>query len=184
MDTVTELFNSARQIVVWGSRTNARSRRSIQKAVLDLCAELDRGTAEVITYLNKTKRVKSPETLADRLVGARMELLNTCNEKKICMGLYRLADRFRQLFDPVRLSLNVRTRRQIKRLIETLQRGERGIIDENVQLFADLESWADELDRGRETVDRIHVYIDATVADLRARQRLIRATSRLIIDQM
>ena len=86
-------------------------------------------------------------------------LMSTFLEHHICAGLYKLADRFKQVFDPARFSVSLQNYREIPELVSQLQNGERAVLDDLDDMAQQLRDYGVRLN-GASQIDAIQVKKD------------------------
>ena len=107
MPTLPAFFNAAKSIVSLGASTNASCRQDIREIVGKLSDELDRALSLADSYLVGAQFSKDNAELSRYLASVDGTLMTSFNEHHICAGLYQLADKFGQVFDPTRFSVSI-----------------------------------------------------------------------------
>ena len=95
-------LESAKSIITLGASTNATARQEIRDVVGNLGDELDRALSLTDSYLVGAKFSIDDNELAKYLADVDGKLMGSYFEHHICAGLYHLADKFEQVFDPCR----------------------------------------------------------------------------------
>jgi len=123
-------IDAAKSIINLGAATNASARQEIRDVVGKLGDELDRALSLTDSYLVGAKFSVDDTELARYLAEVDGKLMVSYREHHICAGLYQLADKFKQIFDPTRLSVDLTNYSEIPRLINELMNGEQVILDD------------------------------------------------------
>lgn len=135
MSTIKAFLEAGKSLITLGARTNADARQEIREVTGQLADELDRGLMLADEYLVGARHPRDDQALSAYLYEARGRLMDSCREHQVCAGLYQLADKFGQTFDPTRFSVSLDAYAQIPRLIEHLRDGERAVIDDFDELI-------------------------------------------------
>lgn len=145
MSTIKALFEAAKTIVKLGAATNAACRQDIRDVVGQLADELDRALGLADAYLVGIRFSKDDAEMASYLQSVSSKLMNNFYENHVCAGLYSLADKFEQVFNPTRFSVSIGSKSEIKDLIQHLKDGERAVIDDLNEMVAQLQDYAMQL---------------------------------------
>ena len=130
MATLQLFFDAIKPLVTLGASTNASCRQEIREVVGNLSDELDRALSLADSYLAGAQYSKDDAELSRYLSDVDKALMNSFLEHHICAGLYNLADKFNQVFDPTRFSVSLQHYREIPDLITQLKQGERAVLDD------------------------------------------------------
>ncbi|HET6764770.1 MAG TPA: hypothetical protein VFH27_13890, partial [Longimicrobiaceae bacterium] len=106
MSTLQAFFSAAKSVISLGATTNAAARKEIRDVVGELADELDRALGMADSYLAGARYSRDDAELVQYLARARGALMDGFHEHHVCAGLYQLADRFGQVFDPTRFSVS------------------------------------------------------------------------------
>jgi len=142
MSTIKAFFDATKAFVSLGATTNATCRQTIRETVGQLADELERALVLADAYLAGVRYAKDDQDLIQYLQGARMKIMTNLTENHVCAGLYQLADRFEQIFDPLRLSLSIGSYHAIPALIQHLKNGERAVLDDLDVIIQQLQDYA------------------------------------------
>ena len=142
MSTLKAFFEAGKTILSFGSSANASSREEIRTVVGQLSDELDRALLLADSYLVGVQYSRDDNDLVQYLQSVNGKLMGSFHEHHICAGLYQLADRFGQLFDPTRFSASMANYSEIPRLIDHLKNGERAVLDELDDVVQNLQQQA------------------------------------------
>lgn len=66
-------------------------------------------------------------------------------EHHICAGLYHLADKFEQVFDPTRFSVSLSNHSEVRKLVSELKKGEQVILDDLQEVAGKLRDYSSQL---------------------------------------
>ncbi|ALN85536.1 hypothetical protein LC55x_2268 [Lysobacter capsici] len=146
MSTIKAFLEAAKSLVTLGAGANAAARQQIREVTGQLADELDRALSLADSYLVGVRFSRDDHELAAYLYDARSKLMGSYHEHHICAGLYQLADKFGQLFDPTRFSVSLDSYSEIPQLIEHLKNGERAVIDDLDELIGQFQDLAARLD--------------------------------------
>lgn len=142
MPTLKAFFDAGKTILSLGASTNAASRQEIRDVVGQLADELDRALILADSYLIGVRYSKDDQELVQYLQNASGKLMNSFYEHHICAGLYHLADKFNQIFDPTRFSISIGSYHEIPELINHLKNGERAVLDDLDEVVRQLQNQA------------------------------------------
>jgi hypothetical protein len=132
-------LDAAKSIVTLGSSANAAARQDIRDVVGKLGDELDRALSITDSYLVGAKF--SIDDVDRKLMGSYLE-------HHICAGLYQLADKFEQVFDPTRFSVSISNYNEIPKLIGELKNGEQVVLDDLSDIANNLRDYSNQLHSG------------------------------------
>lgn len=181
MGLIQQFLASATEFIRLAPKVNGDNRERIRTVVLSLSSELERGCDVIALYLQGAKRCDSADHIRHYLGDPRRRLLEQFDEFNICHGLYTLHDEYRQLFNSIRLSVDMGEYRNIGALLTHLVSRERAVIDEVLDGMQEITAlaYAD-----GEPMPAIVARVDgvlATVAQLKAD---VRTTARHVIDSI
>lgn len=148
-------INAAKAIITVGASTNAAARQEIRDVVGKLGDELERALVITDSYLIGAKFSIDDNELSKYLADVNGKLMNSYYEHHICAGLYHLADKFEQVFDPTRFSVSISNYNEIPRLISELKNGEQVVLDDLTDIANKLRDYSQELNSG--AISRKHV---------------------------
>lgn len=189
MPTLDAFFDAAKKIVLLGASTNAAGRQEIRDVVGQLADELDRALVLSDSYLVGVRYSRDDQDLIQYLQTASSKLLTSYHEHHVCAGLYQLADKFRQVFDPIRFSVSISSHQEIPALIGQLKNGERAILDDLDEIVAQLQESAYQLSAASsDQRDAVRLGIMNSVLDHRHQldrhRKKIRTLRRQVIDKL
>jgi len=142
MPTIKAFIDSAKAVVSLGASTNAACRQDIRDIVGQLADELDRALVLADSYLLGVRFSKDDQELGIYLQSASSKMMSNFYENHVCAGLYHLADKFEQVFNPTRFSVSVQSYREIPDLIASLKNGERAILDDLDEMIQQLQNYS------------------------------------------
>lgn len=189
MSTIKAFLEAGKSLITLGASTNAASRQEIREVTGQLADELDRALSLADSYLVGVRFSKDDHELAAYLYDARAKLMGSYHEHHICAGLYQLADKFGQLFDPTRFSVSLGSYREIPQLIEHLKNGERAVIDDLDELIGQFHALAAQLDAAPAgQKDETRAAILASADDFRDKltqqRKQLKSSRRQIVDSV
>lgn len=189
MSTIKAFLEAGKSLITLGARTNAEARQEIREVTGQLADELDRALTLGDSYLLGVRQARDDQALSAYLYQARGTLMDSCREHQVCSGLYRLADKFGQTFDPTRFSVSLDAYAQIPRLIEHLKDGERAVIDDFDELIERFYQHALALDAAPDgDRPRLREQALASAEEFRvalaARRKRLREGRREIVDRL
>jgi hypothetical protein len=187
--TLKAFFEAGKTILSFGSAANASSREEIRTVVGQLSDELDRALMLADSYLIGVQYSRNDQDLVQYLQSVNGKLMGSFHEHHVCAGLYQLADKFGQIFDPTRLSVSINNYSEIPILINHLKHGERAVLDELDDITQALQQLAIQLSNATPgNVDVIKLDISSTVLQsrrtLEKHRKQIKGVRRKIIDSM
>lgn len=142
MPTIKAFFDAAKAVVSLGASTNAACRQDIRDVVGQLADELDRALVLTDSYLTGARFSKDDQELILYLQSANSKLMSNLYENHVCAGLYHLADKFEQVFQPTRFSVSLQSRSEIPELIRHLKNGERAVLDDLDEMIQQLQAYS------------------------------------------
>lgn len=142
-------LDAAKAIIASGASANATARAEIRDVVGHLGDELDRALNLADSYLVGAKFSADDQELARYLADVNGKLMNSFHEHHICAGLYQLADKFGQLFDPTKLAVSAAHFNEIPKLVNELKSGEQVILDDLRDIADKLRGYSGELHANR-----------------------------------
>jgi hypothetical protein len=189
MSTLKAFFAAVKSVISLGAATNANARKEIRDVVGELADELDRALSLADSYLAGARYSRDHAELVQYLGRARGALMDGFHEHHVCAGLYQLADRFRQVFDPTKLSVSMASYRTIPELIDHLKNGERAVSDDLQGMVDEMQDSAAALHAASpEDAEAVRknalARIDTRRAELRARRTELTAMRRRVVDEM
>ena len=141
-------LDAAKSIVMLGSSANAAARQDIRDVVGKLGDELDRALSITDSYLVGAKFSIDDAELCKYLADVDGKLMGSYLEHHICAGLYQLADKFEQVFDPTRFSVSISNYDEIPKLIGELKNGEQVVLDDLSDIANNLREYSNQLHSG------------------------------------
>lgn len=138
-------LESAKSIITLGASTNATARQEIRDVVGNLGDELDRALSLTDSYLVGAKFSIDDNELAKYLADVDGKLMGSYFEHHICAGLYHLADKFEQVFDPTRFSVSLSNHSEVRKLVSELKKGEQVILDDLQEVAGKLRDYSSQL---------------------------------------
>lgn len=188
MPTLKAFFDAGKSIVTLGAKTNASCRQEIRNVVGSLSDELDRALRLADSYLVGAQFSKDDNELSIYLLDVDRKLMHSFLEHHICAGLYHLADRFGQVFDPVKFSVTISNYHEIPALISHLKSGERAVLDDLDEMAQQLRNEGDRLRNNPGQADEIKRdifnLIDYQRHVLEAHRKKIKNLRRKVIDSL
>jgi len=189
MSTLESFLKAGRAFIAAAASTNATCRQEIRDVVGLLSDELDRGLSLADTYLAGARYSADDAALGRYLAEARARISDNLREHQVCAGLYQLADRFEQLFDPVRFSVSIAHLGEIPELIRHLKDGERAVIDDLGAMADDLFDHASRLAHApADRLDAVRQDLCAALQshrhDLDQHRKKVRRLRRRVIDRL
>lgn len=189
--TLVEMLKTAvADILKLGPSVNAASRKEIIDVVGNLADELDRALAAGESYLTGARYSIDDAELIRYLDNAESTLMRSFMEHHVCAGLYHLADRMTQIFDPLKLCIDVRHYGEVINLIDRLRNGERSILDDLDALVADMRNHSNQLGVASSPaqVASVKSSIDQSIAyykeKLAAKRRKLKSIRRALTDKL
>lgn len=172
-----------------GPKVNATSRKEIIDVVGNLTDELDRALAYGESYLTGVRYSIDDAEMVRYLSDAENKLMRSFMEHHVCAGLYHLADRFTQLFDPVKLGVSLENHGEIVALINMLQNGERSVLDELESLVNDMRDYAEKLHNAApHEVDKVKTSIATCVeyykGKIASKRKMLKHIRRTLTDKL
>ncbi len=189
MTTLKAFFEAAKTILTYGAKANATSREEIRAVVGQLSDELDRALMLADSYLIGVQYSRDDHELAQYLQAVNGKLMGSFHEHHVCAGLYQLADKFDQMFDPTRFAISVENYSEIPKLIGHLKNGERAVLDELEEITQTMQSLALQLSNSAPgKLEAIKSEISNSVLQSRRtiekHRKKIKMVRRKIIDSM
>ena len=178
MGVLSEFTNAGLNLVKLGPKLDRTQRREMRDAVGELADELNRALVLTETYLAGAKNAGDAGELARHFRDAPNRLMQDFHEYKVCGGLYDLEDRFKRIFDPMKLSVSVGNAGEFTALIQSLSQGERMILDDLDELMQRLRRLADEIDLA--TPDEYEAVRAKALSTLSVEQERISGHKKLI----
>ncbi|MDX5297384.1 MAG: hypothetical protein LPK85_00385 [Gammaproteobacteria bacterium] len=190
MSTLQAFLDAARSVISFGATINAQGRQAIREVVGQLGDELDRALMLADSCLAGARYCRDDDERIQYLERFRGKLVDSFHEHQICGALYQLADRFEQVFDPLRLSVSIHEYRAIPALIDNLKNGERAVLDEldeiGLVLYTHAQDLAAESDEAVRMTRRaeIQATLDQGRAQLAVHRRGLRDQVREVMDRL
>lgn len=189
MDVFGQLRKAIADLVLVLFRLNADTRKELREVLVEFQSEMERVMTVAILHLDGIRRIKDKAELIAYLDGAESSLLHSCNQHKICAGLYELADRFKQVFDPVRGAVDLTRVASLADMIRTLAGGERSVLEGLRDTITMLHEQATDLSAlsGPEYDERLttlHQRVAMERDELRRKQKWLSDTVADVLNQM
>lgn len=175
---------AVKPIISLGASTNAACREEITKAVGSLNDELIRALDLVDSHLVGAKFSIDDNELSRYLAHTDGTLMTSFKEFHICASLYSLADKFDQIFSPIKLSVNVANLAEIKNLIKELANGEKIIIDDLQDILNELRNYSSQLHSGVTIREDVLLAIETHRREINRHKSLIKSKYREILKKL
>lgn len=177
-------LNAAKEIITIGASINAASRYEIRTVIGELGDELDRALLLTDSYLVGAKFSIDDNELSHYLADVNGKLMNSFLEHHICAGLYHLADKFKQLFNPTKFTVSIASFRLIPKLIDELKNGEQVVLDDLQDIVDQLRNYSDSLHAGRITRAEILGAIESHRKEIGRYRQSIKIQRRSILSKL
>ncbi|MDO6712971.1 hypothetical protein Q4567_19710 [Aliiglaciecola sp. 2_MG-2023] len=177
-------IKAAKSIITIGSSANATSRQEIIDVVGSLSDELDRALSLTDSYLIGAKFSVDDNELARYLADVDGTLMRSYHEHHVCAALYHLADKFDQIFDPTRFSVDITSYKEIPRLIDELKNGEQVVLDDLQEIAIKLRDYSNELHSGSTSRDDILKAIEYHRKEIETYRKQIKAKRRNLLSKI
>lgn len=182
--TVQAFFKAAKAIVSFGASTNATCRQQIRDVVGELGDELDRALILTDSYLVGAKFSVDDAELSRYLADVDGKLMGSYREHHVCAGLYHLADRFEQLFDPAKLAVSMSSYGEIPKLIGDLKNGEQVVLDDLHDIADKLRSYSGDLHSGKTTRAEVLAAVEYHREEIARYRRSIKSKCRGVLAKL
>lgn len=176
--------DAAKAIVTVGASANASSRHEILDVVGKLGDELDRALSLTDSYLVGAKFSRDDSELSRYLADVDGKLMGSFLEHHICAGLYHLADKFEQIFDPTKFSVSVASFKEIPKLIGELKSGEQVVLDDLSDIADNLRDYSDALHTGRMTRAQVLDSVEYHREEIRRFRRIVKTQCRNVLSKL
>ncbi|PSU99767.1 hypothetical protein [Photobacterium kishitanii] len=177
-------IKSTKAIISLGASTNASCRKEIIDVVGKLSEELVRALDLADSYLVGAKFSIDDNELARYLADIDGTLMNSFKEHHICAGLYHLADKFEQVFNPTRFSVSLSNYQELPKLINELKNGEQMIIDDLQDLSHELRNYSNNLNSLASSRDDVLNAVEYHRVQLSKYRKQVKTQSRNIIKKL
>ncbi|GAA6142625.1 hypothetical protein [Hydrogenophaga sp. 5NK40-0174] len=177
-------LDAAKAIISLGASTNAAARHEIREVVGKLGDELDRALVLTDSYLVGAKFSENDGELAKYLADVDGKLMGSYHEHHICAGLYQLADKFDQVFDPTRFSVSITHYAEVPRLINELKNGESVVLDDLRDIADLLRSYSSHLLSGTMSRDEVLAAVETHRVDISRYRKSIRSKKRTLLNKL
>ncbi|MEF1251111.1 hypothetical protein [Vibrio owensii] len=177
-------IKSTKAIISLGASTNASCRKEIIDVVGKLSEELVRALDLADSYLVGAKFSIDDNELARYLADIDGTLMNSFKEHHICAGLYHLADKFEQVFDPMRFSVSLSNYQELPDLINELKNGDQVIIDDLQDLSHELRNYSNDIKSLASSRDDVLNAVEYHRVQLSKYRNQVKTQSRNIIKKL
>lgn len=177
-------IEAAKSIITLGASTNATARYEIREVVGKLGDELDRALSLTDSYLVGAKFSIDNHELAKYLADVDGKLMGSYCEHHICAGLYHLADKFQQLFDPTRFSVSLSNYSEVQRLVDELKNGEQVILDDLQDITDNLRCYSSQIYSLQMTRDQVLTAIEYHREEITRYRRSIKNKKRTLLNKL
>lgn len=177
-------IDAAKSIVKIGHSTNAAARQEIINVVGELGDELDRAFSITDSYLVGAKFSIDDAELSRYLADVDGKLMGSYYEHHICAGLYHLADKFQQAFDPAKFSVSISGFREIPTLINELKDGEQVILDDMQDIANKLRNYSSDLMSGAMTREQVLRAIEYHRGEVDQYRKKVRSKKRTLLQKI
>jgi hypothetical protein len=177
-------IEAAKAIVTIGASANAASRQEIRDVLGKLGDELERALSLTDSYLVGAKFSVDDSELARYLADVDGKLMNSYHEHHICAGLYHLADKFEQVFDPTKFAVSISSFTQIPKLIRELKDGEQVVLDDLGDIADKLREYSTELHAGRMMRQQVLDSVEYHREEIARYRRKLKAKQREVLAKL
>lgn len=177
-------IEAAKSIITVGASTNAAARQEIRDVVGKLGDELDRALSLTDSYLVGAKFSIDDNELSSYLADVDGKLMSSYYEHHICAGLYHLADKFEQIFDPTRFSVSLSNYSEIPRLVNELKNGEQVILDDLTDIADKLREYSQELYSGSMTREQVLNSVEYHREEISRYRKKVRNQRRSLLSKL
>jgi hypothetical protein len=177
-------IKAAKSIVTIGASANATSRQEIIDVVGILSDELDRALSITVSYLVGAKYSIDDNELSRYLADVDGTLMRSYHEHHICAALYHLADRFKQIFDPTKFSVDISNFNEIPRLISELQNGEQVVLDDLQDIAGKLRDYSNDLYSGSMDREAVLKAIEYHCEEIKRYRKQIKNKRRELLSKL
>ncbi|MBA2781233.1 hypothetical protein [Billgrantia kenyensis] len=177
-------IDAAKSIISLGAKTNATARQEIREVVGKLGDELDRALSLTDSYLVGAKFSIDDDELSRYLADVDGKLMGSYYEHHICAGLYHLADKFDQIFDPTRFSVSLSSYTEIPRLINELKSGEQVVLDDLNDMATKLRDYSSQLLSGSMTREQVLKAVEYHREEIARYRKQIKQKRRTLLSKL
>lgn len=177
-------LEAAKSIITLGASTNATARQEIRDVVGKLCDELDRALYITDSYLVGAKFSINDNELAKYLADVDRKLMDSYFEHHICAGLYHLADKFSQVFDPTRFSVSLSNYSEIPKLVRELKNGEQVVLDDLHDIADKLRDYSSQLHASNMTREQVLSAIEYHREEISRYRKSVKTKTRTILNKL
>lgn len=177
-------IEAVKSIITVGASANACARQEIRDITGELADELDRALSLADSYLIGAKFSVDDHELSRYLADVDSKLMGSFHEHHICAGLYQLADKFEQIFDPTRFAVSFQNYQEIPQLVNELKNGEQVVLDDLQEMAYHLRDYSDKLDGGRMNKDEILKSIEYHRSEIKKHRSQIKAKRRELMQKL
>lgn len=177
-------IDAAKAIISVGASANASARQDIRDVVGKLGDELDRALSLTDSYMVGAKFSYDDNELARYLADVDGKLMGSYHEHHICAGLYHLADRFDQIFDPTRFSVSLSSYNEIPRLIDELKNGEQVVLDDLTDIAGELRDYSSQLVSGAMDREKVLSAVEYHREEIDRYRKKIRQKRRELLSKL
>ena len=177
-------IDAAKSIITVGASTNAAARQEIRDVVGKLGDELDRALSITDSYLVGAKFSVDDKELSRYLADVDGKLMNSYYEHHICAGLYHLADKFEQVFDPTRFSVSISNYNEIPRLVSELKNGEQVVLDDLTDIANKLRDYSQELNSGSISREQVLNAVEYHREEVNRYRKKVKSQRRTLLSKL
>ena len=177
-------IDAAKSMINLGAATNAGARQEIREVVGKLADELDRALSLTDSYLVGAKYSIDNIELSRYLAEVDGKLMGSYREHHICAGLYQLADKFKQIFDPTRFSVDLANYSEIPKLINELMNGERVILDDLHEMANQLKHDSSQLYSGLTNREQVLTAVECHREEIERYRQQIKQQRRTLLSKL
>ena len=177
-------IDAAKSIITVGASTNAAARQEIRDVVGKLGDELDRALSITDSYLVGAKFSIDDNELSRYLADVDGKLMNSYYEHHICAGLYHLADKFEQVFDPTRFSVSISNYNEIPQLVSELKNREQVVLDDLTDLANKLRDYSLELNSGSTSRDQVLSAVEYHREEVNRYRKKVKSQRRTLLSKL
>jgi hypothetical protein len=177
-------IKAAKSIITVGASANAASRQEIIDVVGKLSDELDRALSLTDSYLIGAKYSIDDNELSRYLADVDGTLMRSYHEHHVCAALYHLADKFGQIFDPTKFSVDITNFKEIPRLIDELQNGEQVVLDDLQEIVSKLRNYSCDLHAGTTSRNNILKAVEYHREEIKRYRAKIKSKRRGLLSKL
>ncbi|MNB84854.1 hypothetical protein D3C81_1142320 [compost metagenome] len=177
-------LEATKSIITLGASTNATARQEIRDVVGKLGDELDRALSLTDSYLVGAKFSIDNNELSKYLADVDGKLMSSYYEHHICAGLYHLADKFAQVFDPTRFSVSLSNYSEIPQLVGELKNGEQVVLDDLRDIADKLRDYSSQLYSSKMTREQVLAAVEYHREEISRYRQSIKNKKRTLLNKL